>query len=80
MDQKLCICTLRGVSLDSLNFMPMRLSCLAKAFGLTELKKGYFLHYFNTLENQNYVGQYPSPEMYGIQGMSEKDRSNFFEW
>ena len=66
--------------LDSLNFMPMRLSCLPKAFGLTELKKGYFPHYFNTLENQNYVGQYPSPEMYGIQGMSEKDRNNFLEW
>ena len=33
--------------LDSLNFLPMKLADLPKAFGLTELKKGWFLHYFN---------------------------------
>ena len=33
--------------LDSLNFLPMKLADLPKAFGLTELKKGWFPHYFN---------------------------------
>ena len=41
---------------DSLNFLPMPLKALPKTFGLTELKKGYFPHFFNRRENQIYVG------------------------
>ena len=41
--------------LDILTFLPMKLAALPKAFGLTELKKGWFLHYFNRKENQHYV-------------------------
>ena len=37
--------------LDSLNFLPMPLGSLPKAFGLTELKKGFFPHLYNTQEN-----------------------------
>ncbi len=40
--------------LDSLNFLPMALADLPKAFGETELKKGYFPHKFNRSEFQNY--------------------------
>ena len=38
--------------IDSLNFLPMKLSTLPKAFGINELKKGWFPHYLYTLENQ----------------------------
>ena len=38
---------------DSLNFLPMPLKALPKTFGLTELKKGFFPHFFNRLENQH---------------------------
>ena len=51
--------------IDSLNFLPMKVSALPKAFGIKELKKGWFPHHFNTQENQNYVGPYPDPKYYG---------------
>lgn len=39
--------------LDSLNYFPMALAKLPKAFGLgDEFKKGYFPHLFNTASNQ----------------------------
>ena len=66
--------------LDSLNFLPMRLAALPKAFDLSEIKKGWFPHYFNTPENANYVGAYPPQEMYGVNSMSTGDRDAFLEW
>ena len=66
--------------IDSLNFLPMALSALPKAFGLTTLKKGYFCHYFNKIENQNYVGPYPEKETYGINQMSTEGRKEFVQW
>ena len=50
--------------IDSLNFLPMKLSKLPEAFGLEELKKGWFPHHFNTRENQNYVGPYPEAKLW----------------
>jgi hypothetical protein len=50
------------------------------AFGLSELKKGYFPHFFNTLRNQNYVEPYPSPEFYNPDDMSISNRKNFYTW
>ena len=44
---------------DSLNFLPMPLKALPKTFGLTELKKGYFPHFFNRKDTQQYVGPLP---------------------
>jgi hypothetical protein len=61
--------------IDSLNFLPMKLSALPKAFGLTELKKGWFPHYFNSSENQTYVGPFPDAQCYGHDFMSEKERA-----
>lgn len=66
--------------LDSLNFLPMKLAALPKAFGLTELCKGYFPHFFNKRENQNYVGHYPDPVAYGADYMSTGDRVAFLKW
>ena len=67
--------------LDSLNFLPMKLSQLPKAFGLDDgLAKGFFPHYFNTRPNQSYKGPYPNPEFYGHDDMSPSERSSFLEW
>lgn len=44
---------------DSLTFLPMKLAKIPEAFGLQELCKGSFPHFFNTKANQNYVGPYP---------------------
>lgn len=73
----------RGLNIricDTLNFLPMRLAALPKAFGLTELAKGYFPHYANTRDNQNYIGPYPSPEKYGADFMNEAEREKFLQW
>ena len=50
--------------IDSLNFLPMPLSKFPKTFGLTELAKGYFPHFFNTEANQHYVGPIPYAKYY----------------
>lgn len=66
--------------IDSLNFLPMKLSALPKAFGFAELKKGYFPHFFNTQEHQHYVGALPEPKFYGCDYMSSSERSDFLAW
>ncbi|KAJ8965797.1 hypothetical protein NQ317_018951 [Molorchus minor] len=58
----------------------MALSKLPKAFGLTELKKGYFPHLFNTAENENYVGNLPDVKYYSPDTMRSEDRTKFLEW
>jgi hypothetical protein len=52
------------------NSLPCALAKLPAAFGLTELKKGYFIHFFNTEKNQNYVGPYPAVHHYNPEDMS----------
>ena len=65
---------------DSLKFLPMPLKPCQKTLGLTELKKGYFPHFFNRKENQNYVSPRPSVENYDPDGMSSKERQEFPRW
>ena len=65
---------------DSLNFLPMPLKALPKTFGLTELKKGYFPHFFNRKENQTYVGPLPPVEDYDADSLSAKERKDFLAW
>ena len=60
--------------IDSLNFFPKKLSKLPEAFCMNKLQKGCFPHHFNTRENQNYVGPYPKPKLYGHNFMGEKER------
>ncbi|XP_020298261.1 uncharacterized protein LOC109862598 [Pseudomyrmex gracilis] len=53
----------RAKFIDSITYMPMRLSALPKTFGLRGgVEKGYFPHLFNTLANQSYVGPLPAVE------------------
>ena len=66
--------------IDSLNFVQSRLKDFPKTFGLTELKKGFFPHYFNKDCHKNYVGPLPAKKHYGLDQMSIKDRKDFQTW
>jgi hypothetical protein len=65
--------------IDSMNFIAQHLSSFPKTFGLSELKKGYFPHYFNKKCNQNYVDPMPSKKHYGYNQMKREQRQQFLE-
>ncbi|KAE8580551.1 hypothetical protein XENTR_v10024459 [Xenopus tropicalis] len=65
--------------IDSLNFLPMKLSKLPKALGFQDCK-GFFPHFFNTAENQNYIGAMPSKEFYGYEYMMPDEQADFIAW
>ena len=67
--------------IDSVSFFQMPLAKLPKTFGLTELKKGYFPHLFNTPENQTYKGPIPAMEYYMPEVMKPGDDLDaFVKW
>ena len=66
--------------IDSLNFIPMALSQFPKTFGKTELCKGYFPHFFNKEENQNYIGPIPDVDYYSPKTMKPEAREAFLAW
>lgn len=66
--------------IDSLNFLPMSLSKLPSSFGITELKKGFFPHLFNSPENQTYIGVLPDISYYSPDTMAPNSRSAFLTW
>jgi hypothetical protein len=66
--------------LDSLNFLPMALADMPKAFGESELKKGYFPHKFNRTENWDYKGPIPDAWFYDPGNMKTDKRSAFYSW
>ena len=66
--------------IDSMCFLQMALSDFTKAFGLTELKKGFFPHFFNTPDNQAYVGEIPAMDYYDPDSMSPERREEFMAW
>ena len=63
--------------IDSMNFFPMALSNFPKTFGLDELKKGFFPHFFNTQSNQIYEGYMPDRKYYDPDGMSTARKDTF---
>ena len=65
---------------DSVNFFPMALSNFPKTFGIRELKKGFFPHFFNIQENQKYVGYMPDKSYYDPDGMSLTREEEFLGW
>jgi len=66
---------------DSLNFLPMPLSALPKAFGFeADAKKGYFPHLFNKTENEDYVGPLPDPKDYLPDSMKDAAREKLLQW
>ena len=70
--------------IDSLSFFFMPLTNFTSTFGFDEndttlnLKKGYFPHFFNVPENQDYRGPLPAKHFYGPYNMSQ-DRFDVFE-
>ena len=66
--------------IDSLSFFQMPLCAFPKTFGITELKKGYFPHLFNTPENQEYVGLILDMKYYMPETMSVSGRKAFETW
>ena len=66
--------------IDSLNFLQMPLKSFPETFGMNELKKGYFPHYFNKECNKSYVGPIPSKKHYGYNQMKTDERSKFLNW
>ena len=66
--------------IDSLCFLPMPLASFASTFNLTELKKGFFPHLFNTPDNQNYVGRIPDLEFYDPDGMMAEKKEELHQW
>jgi len=66
--------------IDSFNFLPMALAKLPACFGFTEMKKGFFPHYFNTRANQQYRGPLPAAHFYGADTMSTSARNAFLQW
>ena len=68
------------ILMDSINFIPGPLSSFPKMFGLKELKKGYFPHFFNTKPNWQYRGRLPEKSYYGPQYMKPQAREEFEQW
>ena len=66
--------------IDSLNFLQMPLKSFPKTFGMNELKKGYFPHYFNKECNKNYIGPMPSKKHYGYNQIKPDERAKFLKW
>ena len=80
MFMKVC----RGLNIrivDSLNFLPMPVANLPKSFGLVELKKGFFPHFYNTSEHQNEILPcLPDKKFYDPDSMNKGRREEFIEW
>jgi len=66
--------------IDSLSFLTMPLKAFPKTFGLAELRKGYFPHWFNTKENWNYEGSMPPIEYFKPNIMKSHERDDFLKW
>ncbi len=75
--------------LDNYKFMPFPLASLPKSFDLCmdapggisgQHAKGYFPHLFNTVENEDYIGPYPSPTKYSYREMKPQAAANFIKW
>ena len=62
--------------IDSMSSFQMKLATFPKTLGLTELKKGYFPHLFNTDDHQTYVRSLPNEHYY----MPVDDRDAFRRW
>ena len=66
--------------IDLLCFLPMPLASFPSTFNLTELKKGFFPHLFNTPDNQQYVGRIPDLEFYDPVGLMAKKKDELIRW
>jgi hypothetical protein len=65
--------------IDGICFLPFPLRKLSGAFGLTP-SKSWYPHYFNSMENLDYVCHIPKPSDYGVEEMSVGERTEFLAW
>jgi len=66
--------------IDSLSFLTMPLKKFPKTFGMSEIKKGFFPHWFNTIENWDYEGPVPPKEVFKPERMKPEDAEEFHLW
>ena len=66
--------------IDSINFIGSALSKFPDTFGLKEMAKGFFPHWANTDQFQDYVGPYLDAKYYKPEIMSKEGRAKFYEW
>lgn len=52
----------------------MAMKRFPKTFALTELKKGFFPHFYNMEAHKGYVGPYHSTYTYDLDGMFTAER------
>ena len=65
---------------DSLHFFLEPLKSLSSTYNIDTLK-GFFPHFFNTPEHQDYVGKVPCESMYGVRNMdSDTYNKEFKPW
>lgn len=55
----------------------MALANFVEVFGLKELKKGFFPHFFSSKEHEDYVGPMPAKDYYDPEGMKPKHWAEF---
>ena len=58
----------------------MALEKFPKTFGLTEMKKGFWCHKFNSRENNEYIGSMPDRSYYSPEFFSDSKRQEFDIW
>ena len=66
--------------IDSHSFINTNLASFSKTYDIVELKKDFFPHIFNTLENSKYIGKYPDVRYYQPEMMSCDKRNEFYKW
>jgi hypothetical protein len=59
--------------------LPIPLDSFSKTFNLTEAK-GFFPHFFNSIEHQNHIGAVPNKDMFGVKYFSRDRRDKFEKW
>ena len=64
--------------IDSYHFFLQPLTDLSNTYNIDTLK-GHFPHLFNRPENQNYIGNIPAEEMFGVKNMSPTHYTNDFK-
>tara|TARA_R110002110_G_scaffold119363_2_gene293847 strand:- start:252 stop:4412 length:4161 start_codon:yes stop_codon:yes gene_type:complete len=65
---------------DSMNFIAGPLASFPGIFGLDELAKGYFPHWFNTKDNWNYDSCMPPYEFFRPFNMKAEKMTHFLKW
>lgn len=75
---KIMFLSFRGIRfIDSMNFLPMSLEKFSDTFAINELKKGFFPHKFNIVQNFNYI---PDKKYYQSELFSTEKKKHFDNW